>query len=373
MRDVNSGWAIRYIHANVASFFFIFVYAHIARGLFYSSYREPRYLVWAIGVIILILMMAELLWPICILIENYYQILHISYLTFLFFFLFLFLCKSENLYKEVITEIKVHLLPENYLPEEVNTLYNLSKLKENSSIQTKDKIVSDMDLSQLKLPFNKSRTKAILRIGAHNQDILSVIICGMLGDWWSDTINSRTSNSVRFQIEQSVTNSAYIHYLTQYFYDRGYCSNFVPKLVKKSEGLLDKRRDKTVDRFNYRLTLFTFSSFIWIHDGFYLTNKKQVPNWISEFITPLGLAHWIMQDGSRQKGQGMNLATNSFTYEECDKLAKILTNNFGIKTSVVKSGKPNQWKLSIWKQSLPLLREIIFPFFIPEMMYKIND
>jgi ubiquinol-cytochrome c reductase cytochrome b subunit len=57
MRDVNSGWAVRYVHANVASFFFIFVYAHIARGMFYSSYREPRYLVWAIGVIILILMM----------------------------------------------------------------------------------------------------------------------------------------------------------------------------------------------------------------------------------------------------------------------------------------------------------------------------
>jgi ubiquinol-cytochrome c reductase cytochrome b subunit len=57
MRDVNSGWAVRYIHANVASFFFIFVYAHIARGMFYSSHREPRYLVWTIGVIILILMM----------------------------------------------------------------------------------------------------------------------------------------------------------------------------------------------------------------------------------------------------------------------------------------------------------------------------
>lgn len=58
MRDVNSGWAIRYTHANVASFFFIFVYAHIARGLYYSSYREPRELVWNIGVIILIVMMA---------------------------------------------------------------------------------------------------------------------------------------------------------------------------------------------------------------------------------------------------------------------------------------------------------------------------
>jgi ubiquinol-cytochrome c reductase cytochrome b subunit len=56
MRDVNNGWLIRYTHANVASFFFIFVYMHIGRGLYYSSYKSPRVLVWSIGVIILVLM-----------------------------------------------------------------------------------------------------------------------------------------------------------------------------------------------------------------------------------------------------------------------------------------------------------------------------
>lgn len=58
MRDVNNGWIVRYTHANVASFFFIFVYAHVARGLYYGSYKSPRVLLWSIGVIILILMMA---------------------------------------------------------------------------------------------------------------------------------------------------------------------------------------------------------------------------------------------------------------------------------------------------------------------------
>jgi len=56
MRDVHYGWLIRYLHANTASFFFIFVYLHIARGLYYGSYRSPRVLLWSIGVIILILM-----------------------------------------------------------------------------------------------------------------------------------------------------------------------------------------------------------------------------------------------------------------------------------------------------------------------------
>ena len=57
MRDVNYGWMIRYIHANTASFFFIFVYLHIARGLYFGSYKAPRILPWSIGVIILVLMM----------------------------------------------------------------------------------------------------------------------------------------------------------------------------------------------------------------------------------------------------------------------------------------------------------------------------
>jgi ubiquinol-cytochrome c reductase cytochrome b subunit len=58
MRDVNNGWLIRYCHANGASMFFLLVYIHIARGLFYGSYQKPRAFVWIIGVIILILMMA---------------------------------------------------------------------------------------------------------------------------------------------------------------------------------------------------------------------------------------------------------------------------------------------------------------------------
>ena len=58
MRDVNYGWLIRYLHANTASFFFIFVYLHIGRGLYYGSYKSPRVLLWSIGVIILVLMMA---------------------------------------------------------------------------------------------------------------------------------------------------------------------------------------------------------------------------------------------------------------------------------------------------------------------------
>jgi ubiquinol-cytochrome c reductase cytochrome b subunit len=58
MRDVNYGWLIRYIHANGASMFFLAVYIHMFRGLYYGSYKAPRELIWIIGVLIYLLMMA---------------------------------------------------------------------------------------------------------------------------------------------------------------------------------------------------------------------------------------------------------------------------------------------------------------------------
>src|SRR3989338_5307806 len=58
MRNVNYGWFLRYLHANGATMLFIIVYIHLFRGLYYGSYKAPRELLWMLGVVILILMMA---------------------------------------------------------------------------------------------------------------------------------------------------------------------------------------------------------------------------------------------------------------------------------------------------------------------------
>ena len=58
MRDVNFGWLLRYVHANGASMFFLAVYIHIFRGLYYGSYKAPREILWILGVVLLLLMMA---------------------------------------------------------------------------------------------------------------------------------------------------------------------------------------------------------------------------------------------------------------------------------------------------------------------------
>ena len=59
MRDVNYGWLIRYLHSTGASFFFIVVYLHMFRGLLYGSYKKPRELIWLIGMVIFLMLMAE--------------------------------------------------------------------------------------------------------------------------------------------------------------------------------------------------------------------------------------------------------------------------------------------------------------------------
>ena len=58
MRDVNYGWLLRYLHMNGASMFFVVVYIHIFRGIYYGSYKRPRELLWWLGLVILVLMMA---------------------------------------------------------------------------------------------------------------------------------------------------------------------------------------------------------------------------------------------------------------------------------------------------------------------------
>jgi len=305
MRDVNNGWLIRYLHSNTASAFFFLVYLHIGRGMYYGSYRAPRTLVWTIGTVIFILMMAtkKNMWPNLLLVS-----------------------------------------------------------------QDNDNIISPT------LPFNKSRTRAIHRIGPHNIDVLSIIICSMLGDCWGNKIKGQQMDSVRFILEQGIKNSAYIHHLNIILHELGYCSNVTPKLVVKSESSVDKRSDPTSIRYNYRLTTYSFTNLLWIYNSFYNDVKgikvKKIPVWIGEFITPIGLAHWIMQDGSRQKYQGISIATNSFTYENCVYLSNILSVKYGLKVSVVKAGHIDQWKINIWKQSMYDLVSIVKPYIIDEMKYK---
>ena len=77
-----------------------------------------------------------------------------------------------------------------------------------------------------------------------------------------------------------------------------------------------------------------------------------------------------MQDGSCQINQGIYISTNSFTFVECEFLCEILNRKYKLKSTVVKTGFNNQWRISIWKESMVTLVSIVKPYIIEEMKYK---
>jgi ubiquinol-cytochrome c reductase cytochrome b subunit len=205
-----------------------------------------------------------------------------------------------------------------------------------------------------------NRIKGIKRIGAHNEEVLSIIFGSLLGDAYAER---RRGTRIRFF--QEGKHISYILWLHNLLSSRGYCNIIVPKTTTRLSkgGKIIK-----VIRFHTR----TYTSFNWIHDLWYSNGIKLVPKNIANYLTPLALAIWIMDNGTKSS-KGLKLSTNSFTFQDCQLLSQVLHNNFNLKSSVQSTGAPNQYIIYIWKDSMPLLRTIISPYIIPEMKYKIIE
>lgn len=179
MRDVNYGWLIRYLHANTASFFFIFVYLHIGRGLYYGSYKSPRVLLWSIGVIILVLMMA------------------IAFLGYV-------------------------------LPYGQMSLWG--KFPCPTCISYNDIIIGSFIFIIVYLNNNKiaKRLQATSRVGPHNLDILSIIFGSLLGD--SHAERRAIGNGTRISFSQEANHKEYLLWLHSLLSNLGYTSPTIPKI-----------------------------------------------------------------------------------------------------------------------------------------------
>lgn len=98
---------------------------------------------------------------------------------------------------------------------------------------------------------------------------------------------------------------------------------------------------------------------------------KIVPKNIEEYLTPLALAIWFMDDGSKL-GKGAKIATNCFTYNEILFLSQVLNKKYNIKTSVISSGINKGHNLYISTLSMNVFIEIVKPFMLPSMYYKLG-
>ena len=121
-----------------------------------------------------------------------------------------------------------------------------------------------------------------------------------------------------------------------------------------------------------RFKTFTFSSFGWIYDSFYINKVKVVPSFIKEYLSPLALAVWIMDDGGWIKNRGLKLATNCLKKSDVELLAGILRDRYDLKVSIVSAGKINQYCIYIPKASIPKLVGIVKPHIHPIFLYKFN-
>jgi len=310
MRDVNNGWLIRYLHSNTASAFFFIVYLHIGRNLYYGSYRAPRTLVFTIGVVIFILM--------------------------------------------IVTAFLGYVLPYGQMSlwgivlPQMHNLYFIISLFVFIIITN----ITQNDIT---------RIRGLSRIGPHNREVLSIIFGALLGNGHAEKRFGGVGTRISFFQED--IHVEYLLYLHKYLAQSGYCNPKIPVITQRL-GLKGKLR-KVV-----RFSTWTYTSFNWIHEIWYKEGRKVLPLCIHEYLTPLALAIWIMDDGCKV-GKGVKLSTNNFTKEECITLVSILEKNFNVKATVQSAGSKEQYIIYIWKESIDRLRNIVLPYIIPEMKYKI--
>lgn len=210
------------------------------------------------------------------------------------------------------------------------------------------------------MPFISPKTRSDKRIGPHDYNILCILKGSILGDAYAE----RHGNGVRVCFQQEHTNSHYLIWFHKYLSDLGYCNSVQPKLLTRL-GVGGKLR------YVLRFKTFTFSSFNFLYEEFYKEGVKIVPANIGDFLSPLALAVWISDDGSRLNS-GLKLCTNSFLYKDVEFLCEVLRNKYNLKASIQKTGVIGQYHIYISKYSMKNLADIVKPHLHSSMYYKLN-
>lgn len=207
------------------------------------------------------------------------------------------------------------------------------------------------------------------KIGPHNIEVISIIVGSTLGDMH---LEKRLNGiGTRFKFVQSNKNVEYLMWFHKFFSDRGYCNLNIPKLKTRI-------RKKGKITFEYNINSYTYASLNWIHEMFYIFNKEQkkyikiLPKNLEKFLTPLALAIWFMDDGSKIN-KSARIATNNFSKEEIKILCSILNKKYNIKASVISGGKSKGYILYIYKDSMPNFSKIVKPYMLPSLYYKLGN
>ncbi len=204
------------------------------------------------------------------------------------------------------------------------------------------------------------KVKARNRIGPHNVETFSVIFGSLLGNGKMKRLVEGSMLVVR------ETNKDYAQWLYIFFFNRGYTSNLQPRQYTRTI------QNKEKVYYGYEFNTFTFSSLNWIHKMFYNKGKKVMPLNIYEYLTPLALAVWIMDDGS-WTNYGIRIASNSFKLKEVELLQDILKSKYNLETTIQKIYILDQYSIYIKKQSVDNLKNIVGPYIHFSMLHKLGS
>jgi LAGLIDADG DNA endonuclease family protein len=214
-------------------------------------------------------------------------------------------------------------------------------------------------------PINQKRefhhkVKAKNRIGPHNIDTLSIILGSLLGN---GNIKKLVEGSMLVVRE---TNKEYALWLYKILYNRGYTSNLQPRQYTRTF-----RSKEGKEYYGYEFNTFTFRSFNWIHSKFYNKGRKVIPENIYEYLTPLALAIWIMDDAG-YTNYGLRIATNSFKLKEVELLQDVIKSKYDLETTILNIYIKDQYSIYIKQKSFNNLRNIVGPYIHFSMLHKLG-
>ena len=190
----------------------------------------------------------------------------------------------------------------------------------------------------------------------------SLIVGSMLGDSHAERYYNTTLKlgNTRLTFQVSQFNESYSRYLYLI------CNNY----THCTKPTFEERSSNTKTYQSLRFKTKRNPIFNQIHDYFYNGQIKILPQNIQHYLTPLALAIWFMDDGSKC-GPGIRFATNKYSIQDVERLCHILNNKFSLIATSNKCGRPHQRVIYISSKSINKFYNIVKPYILPEMLYKI--
>jgi hypothetical protein len=194
-------------------------------------------------------------------------------------------------------------------------------------------------------------------------DYLRQVIVGLMLGFLTAERASLIGNT-RLRFYQSNVNTLYIYHLYSLF--KLYVRTGPKEVVRKSSKLTG------LIHTDIQFSTLKYPFFNWLRGEFYVDNIKVVPKNMPNYLTSVGLAHWIMDDCSYNKHKGhIILCTDSYTKEDVLFLISILKDKFNLSCGLVKRTETS-YRIRINKSSIPQLIVLVKPYFIPSMYYKLG-